>query len=794
MLALLPVLLTAPAPERIVVDLTRKHQTIAGFGGSLIVFSGEDRRDQTDPKFIERAVHDLGVSLVRVPMPQEWEWRNDNADPTTINWDGFRMTAFANETGADWRLKLLQKFKAAGVHQFLASTWSPPPFTKTNRSVTNAGYLRMDRTEEYAEYMAAWVELAQRYDIDFRAVTLQNELLFNHSFRSTVYDGAQLREAVRAVQGKFDHRGLQTEIFLPEDMMEFGRMENYIRPTMADPVARKFRGGFATHRLGGFDEVRRWREHTKKWGKPNWMTETSGHPQTWDGALKMASDIHDYLVGGDYAAWIYWQLTDRKSSGEYALMVDGQPTPKYYAAKHFYRYVRPGAVRVASTHEKGDVVASAFRDEWDQKLTVVLINRSDKPASATVAVPKAPKPIRFERLESTRQAGGDGAGCVRKAPVPSGGAIVLPPRSITTLVGNLPSGGSRFTPHPDYPSLMKPVGDFRPVDLGPGWGIGEAARNDSLRTLEREIAAGKVNARRYDGQNAAHIALQAGSGDSLKRLLEAGVDVKQPDASGWTPLHMAAATWGPGGDRPNHGKDYRIIDLFRMVMAKSPDVNVRDADGWTPLHAAAANCKTRDGSSVLRIRDLLAAGARVNARDAMDRTPLHLAAWQGYMDWILTSRHEHVQALLDGKAAVDARDKLGRTPLHYAALMGYDRIVAALLRAGANPVAQDRTGQTPADLATSRGMPEIVRLLKTPRDKVVVPDDRNPDRPNRGRLGPELVAAARRGDLAEVQRLLKEGADALYTDGDGFRASQRARDAGHTEIARLLEERERTVE
>ena len=50
-----------------------------------------------------------------------------------------------------------------------------------------------------------------------------------------------------------------------------------------------------------------------------------------------------------------------------------------------------------------------------------------------------------------------------------------------------------------------------------------------------------------------------------------------------------------------------------------------------------------------------------------------------------------------------------------------------------------------------------------------------------------MIKAAWKGDLQEVKNLLQKGADWKYRDSDGFSALDRARDNGHQEIVKLLE-------
>ncbi len=70
-----------------------------------------------------------------------------------------------------------------------------------------------------------------------------------------------------------------------------------------------------------------------------------------------------------------------------------------------------------------------------------------------------------------------------------------------------------------------------------------------------------------------------------------------------------------------------------------------------------------------------------------------------------------VAALLRAGADPSATDKSGWTPLHYAAFDGHAEIVTTLLDAGADPSAKDQLGWTPLHYAVFDGHAEIVTTL-----------------------------------------------------------------------------------
>ncbi len=775
------------SPVRVTVNPAHTHQTIEGFGSCIIDFT-DSPAFYADSAWHDTIVNDLGMSILRMSIPQELEAINDDNDPDHFEWENFAMHFM------ECRMRFAQALKKRGVTRFIAATWSPPAFTKTHRATVQGGHLRADMYAEYAENMAAFIIAAkQNYGIDIGSISIQNELLFIEPYKSCLYNPQQVREAVRALMRKFKREGITTQIHLPEDMMSSGRMLTNIGPTMADPETRHFPGHFATHRQDELAGVTKWHEATKQYGRQTWMTETSGHDQTWAGALKMAGDMHDYLVGGNMSAWLYWQIAEPHSV--FALMDSTRTSPKYFAAKHFYRYIRPGAVRVESTSTNPDVLSSAFRHDVDGTLTTVLINRSDAPQTVQVTIDGENQPKMYQILRSTETEGCAPLG-VLSLNQPT---LLLPPRSIVTLVGQgKPDALANRT---DWPEAWKsPVsgknGTVENSSMGEGFGINRVSERPNMTALRAEIDKGNLNKTLANGWTVLHSALLGGNYEAVETLLAAGADVNHPANDGWTPLHMAASTFVGNIDHENKGVTRSKYDLFRLIMGKKPDVNARTRDGWTPLHAAVANAHTawrqQEQHSLDRIRDLLKAGSQLEARDQNKRTPLHWAAWQGYSRFTdaLNVSDEVVRVLIDAKADLNAVDNTGRTPLHYAAEMGYDPIVAALVRAGASQTVRDNTGKTPAQLAEIRQLNSTVATLQTGKTAVSTPQKGQAET-GTGKLGKELIRAASTGNLLVVTELLSQKADVFYRDSDGFRAIDRARDNGHRTIVTLLQEAEK---
>jgi hypothetical protein len=173
-------------------------------------------------------------------------------------------------------------------------------------------------------------------------------------------------------------------------------------------------------------------------------------------------------------------------------------------------------------------------------------------------------------------------------------------------------------------------------------------------------------------------------------------------------------------------------DRVRKLLRKGANVNARDYIGCTPLHRAAfwGHAKVAEL--------LLERGADVNARNEGGRTP-------GLADV--------VRLLLEHGADVNARDKNGKTPLHHAASRGHADVAELLLDHGADVNARDKDGQTPLHVAAA-----------------------------------EKVFESFAADAEFARLLLERGADPSIRDRGGRTPLDAAREKGHVEVARVIEE------
>src|SRR5688500_15641970 len=406
------------------IDAAARFQPIDGFGTSLAwwregLFEQEAWRDAY--------FKDLGSSALRVDLnilalPGS---DGDLATPVTMvedlqtnidafDWNSVPTKRFGGVIQAA-ATKKLDDFKVVGTiwtppHWMkgpqLDSTGEPKLDPKTGQPLpvlkqvglyenSVGGVLKddADNLQQFGRYVAAYVKgYEQEFGVPMYAVSVGNEPAFDQvgtsseGFNSAVYDPARFIKALKAVADAFDHYGITTRIMGPE-ALSTGQYTytNYINAIKADPAAA---AAIDIYNLHG-TPTSTWWNLMKDTGRAGWMTETSGEAATWDGALTMARNMQTALVQGNVSAWLYWQTSDGGASPSAFTLTAGSDTnvDKFAAAKHFFRTIRPGNVRVAASPTDGaGVFASAFVHDQQKTLTSVIMNLSATPQTINLNV------------------------------------------------------------------------------------------------------------------------------------------------------------------------------------------------------------------------------------------------------------------------------------------------------------------------------------------------------------------------------------------------------------------------
>ncbi len=423
--------LDSASAKDVTIDLSTKYQEIDGFGA----FMGSGGND---PDTIISLAEDIGMSMARFGViGNGFEEINDNSDPNIINLDAYNPSALSISN-----MKRISPF----VDKFIVTFWSPAGWMKLNKWEDGVeGYASDNKLdpnyyEEYAEEVVAMIQVVKRETgRDIYAVGLQNEPQFNEPYPSCQVNPSEFRDIIKVVGARLDKEGLgDVQLFWAEALPAQGALKAYIDVVKADPIAASYADIVAIHNydadgasVGGagcdyWSNIYKWAQ-AGQYQYKTWMTETSGHKDDWNGAMTLAGNIFNALDCGNASAWVFWSFAVTEGSSEFGLVVANRPSSRFYVSKQYYKFIRPGAVRVNAVSV--GIPAIAFKDDKAKTVSIVLLNNTSEPQ--TIEIKGKGLPSQWESYTTSNS-----RNCEKGKMVGHDGLIILPPSSITTLVGD----------------------------------------------------------------------------------------------------------------------------------------------------------------------------------------------------------------------------------------------------------------------------------------------------------------------------------------------------------------------
>ena len=248
------------------------------------------------------------------------------------------------------------------------------------------------------------------------------------------------------------------------------------------------------------------------------------------------------------------------------------------------------------------------------------------------------------------------------------------------------------------------------------------------------------------GLTALHFAVQEGDSDSVKQLLQAGIEVDRPSADGTTPLLTSLYNWRAArgeGPRRNASGGVRYSANFEManlLLDAGAKPNVTDRAGYTPLHGAVLSLLMSGGARGGGGGGGPFIGFNPTKRSAPDAPPPTVPANE---DAVLVV----VKRLLDlganpnqptenttpgplGAIKVNPASP-GSTPFHIAAAAHSAKLTDMMAAHGANPNQTRKDGHTPFTVAVmSNDLPVVqslvnhgadLQMIYNPADKIADP-------------------------------------------------------------------------
>jgi glucuronoarabinoxylan endo-1,4-beta-xylanase len=410
------------------VDPDQTFQTIQGMGTF-----------ETSPLVADKYI-DMGSSAVRLGViGNQVEWENDNDDPFVLNMEALDHSA--------WDFDYLRYLKTNGVEKFILTLWSAPAWMKRNLSLDlTEQAIEWENTDnkvepyyydEYAENIIATIRLLKNEGIEVYAVCPQNEPAFNEPYPSGILGPDQFRDFIRILGPRLDAEGLDTRIYMPEQVfgISFYSMAQYITTVKADPIADQNTDIIAVHGYAndgitpGAPDYSQWNglwtsAHTGDYPKELWMTETYIEYTNFLDAMSLAGAIHGGLKYGNLSWWTNWSFEGMQ-------LTKMKPNSSFYASKNFFKFIRPGAIRIGSSSDHDDLLETAFYHPQNKTYTIVMINKGS--TGIPVNLKGSNIPSQYQAFRTSQF-----LNCIQVDSVKDE-IFLLPPGSITTLYATVNS-------------------------------------------------------------------------------------------------------------------------------------------------------------------------------------------------------------------------------------------------------------------------------------------------------------------------------------------------------------------
>jgi O-glycosyl hydrolase len=468
----------------VLIDNTREHQTMEGFGATHLPLVYQGTGDTLSPKLRSQAIdvvyNQVGITMgnlegALLESPDDWNARrNDNDDPFKINWSGFQT--FNADT---MKTKVVDVAQPLGFdNYFLAQKinvrWASPWLDS----------IRQNNYDRYLDEAAEQVAAGQVYWYDVYGIVPRYQMLFNEplSGNGELLNGAvqDVVDIIKRAGARLRSEGFSTIKFVvPNEETEEISLSS-ATAILADPQARQYVGAIGYHPypygsvyasiprilhtsgMGRPDQDRivvrnNLRDLGKQYGIPVWMTEVSHgevDSRSFDACRGRAIHIHDELVYADAAAYFgmnnMWDTISQQlhfgnsnlfSEEDTIVLIDNDTetvhtTGMGYAIGHYARWIERGAVRTEAISSDPLLLVTAFRQTSQRRIVLVIINNASAEKSINIKV----NAVRLEgNLTGEQSTAAAYWQPIRPfAPTaPTSFMLTVPAQSVTTIVGQV---------------------------------------------------------------------------------------------------------------------------------------------------------------------------------------------------------------------------------------------------------------------------------------------------------------------------------------------------------------------
>ena len=382
---------TTNSNTTIEVDDTQAFQSIDGFGytltggsATLINNLAANEKDALLKELFGTDENAIGVSYLRVSIGASdlsanvFTYNERPNGQTDVNQDNFSIAAEMTDL-----VPILKKILVINPNiKILGSPWTAPTWMKTNNAY-KGGSLKPEYYQSYAKYFVKYIQAMKTEGITIDAITIQNEPLHPGNTPSMYMEAVDQANFIKSALGPaFQAAGLSTKIILYDHNAD---RPDYPLAILADPVANAYVDGSAFHLYGGNISALT-QVHNAYPNKHVYFTE-----QWVGGPGNFAEDLKWHvstLIVGATRNWsrnvLEWNLAADANYNPHtpdggcttclgALTIAPAVTRNvaYYVIAHASKFVRPGAVRIASTLN-ATLSNVAFKTPDGKKVLIVM--------------------------------------------------------------------------------------------------------------------------------------------------------------------------------------------------------------------------------------------------------------------------------------------------------------------------------------------------------------------------------------------------------------------------------------
>lgn len=395
-----------PLPT-IIVDPATTFQTIEGFGAALTgssawLINKKLTAPQRASLLSELFDPDkgIGISYLRMTIgASDFSLSDYTYDDMPPGESDFPLDHFSIDKDREDVVPVLKQIIGIAPNvRIMGSPWSAPAWMKTNGSL-KGGKLKPEAYDVYARYFVKYIQAFAAEGIAIAAVTPQNEpLYFTANYPCMEMQAADQADFIANHLGPaFAQAGIETDIIVYDHNWD---NTQYAISILNDPVAAAYVAGSAFHAYAGNVSAMSV-VHAAHPDKGLYFTEISGGEWATDFGDNLQWNMMNIFIGTT-RNWsknaLLWNLaldenhgpknngcqdcrgvvTIHSSNGTVTRNVE------YYAIGHFSKFIRPGAVRIASEAAGApDLHHVAFLDANENRILVVS-NAATTPATFVV--------------------------------------------------------------------------------------------------------------------------------------------------------------------------------------------------------------------------------------------------------------------------------------------------------------------------------------------------------------------------------------------------------------------------